>query len=61
MRDIYRIDEITDALNELWHEFPDMRLGQLIENFIIDPNRLFFQEDDDTLDNIVHALKKVRD
>ena len=32
MRDKERIDKTTDALNLLWKEHPDLRLGQLIDN-----------------------------
>ncbi|PWV97402.1 hypothetical protein DFQ01_12145 [Paenibacillus cellulosilyticus] len=31
MRDLNRISIITDALNECWTSFPDLRFGQLIE------------------------------
>jgi hypothetical protein len=32
MRDINRIDKVTDELNKLWKEkYPDFRFGQLFE------------------------------
>lgn len=34
MRDKKRIKRITDSLYKLWLEHPDMRLGQLLENYI---------------------------
>jgi len=34
MRDIKRIDRICNKLKELWHYHPDMRFGQLIQNYI---------------------------
>lgn len=32
MRDTNRIDEICDLLKEVWKQYPDWRLGQLIFN-----------------------------
>jgi hypothetical protein len=34
MRDITRINIIMENLTKLWLKYPDMRLGQLLENFI---------------------------
>lgn len=45
MRDFDRIHRICEDIEILWEMFPDMRLGQLIENFVIPQDRLFFQED----------------
>ena len=62
MRDPKRIEEITHALKRLWHQNPDMRLGQLLENFVF-PRLvtekygsvvyLWAQEDDDTFMKII--------
>lgn len=54
MRDPKRIDRILAKLGELWKLYPDQRLGQLIENYVIPtgemrgPNTcwLFYAEDD---------------
>lgn len=62
MRDINRIDIICDNLRKLWYYFPDMRLGQLLENYIYDsPMNLFSQEDDITLENIMKMLDKAEE
>lgn len=34
MRDPERIDKIIGLLRILWKRYPDMRLGQLLENYI---------------------------
>ncbi len=56
MREIARIDRIVEKLRQLWHAHPDLRLGQLIENYVISSGSLrgemtaylFYTEDDDT-------------
>ena len=37
MRDPNRIDEICDLLKEVWKQYPDRRLGELIANSINTP------------------------
>jgi hypothetical protein len=34
MRDPARIDEVLAAIHELWMQYPDLRLGQLIVNAV---------------------------
>lgn len=61
-------DEILAKLKRLWKRYPDMRLGQLLENFVfIEGQRgdktsvkLFYQEDEDTLVMIKKELKRRR-
>lgn len=53
MRDINRIDKILNEINDIWKQFPDLRLGQLISNVVRDPS-LYYIEDDD----LVAVLKK---
>lgn len=57
MRDIERIDRICRLLAEVWKKYPDLRLGQLLEDLTIFPCVMidhkgvmmpFFQEDDET-------------
>lgn len=48
MRDFNRIDEILTDIRALWINYPDMRLGQLLENFVFDKKTMFYQEDDVT-------------
>ena len=52
MRDANRIDVILQELSELWHAYPDLRLGQLICNVLRDPT-LYYVEDAD----LIQALK----
>ena len=59
MRDPKRIDKITQLLNEIWHEYPDLRFWQLLS--VIPMGKatntpdLFFVEDD----KIIEVLKEV--
>ena len=65
MRKLSRIKKILRMLEKLWNEYPDMRLGQLLENFIFVKGErgdntsvmLFYQEDDDTEEIIELRLK----
>ena len=65
MRKLSRIKKILRMLEKLWNEYPDMRLGQLRENFIFVKGErgdntsvmLFYQEDDDTEEIIELRLK----
>lgn len=48
MRDPYRIYRILEQLQILWEKNPDMRLGQLLQNFGgWLPNDYYYFEDDD--------------
>jgi len=57
MRDPKRIKKILKELETLWNQYPDQRLGQILENYVyINGARgdntsvaLFFQEDNKTL------------
>lgn len=52
MRDPKRIDVILQEISNIWHKYPDMRLGQLIGNVLEGPS-LYYVEDD----SLVKALK----
>ena len=52
MRDPKRIDRILQEISNIWHKYPDMRLGQLIGNVLEGPS-LYYVEDD----GLVNALK----
>ena len=61
MREIERIDRISDKLSDLWHNHPDQRLGQLLENYVfgyIVPSPLFHVEDDE-IENRIDAQIKI--
>lgn len=53
MRDAKRINVILQELSNLWHKYPDLRLGQLISNVIQDP-ALYYIEDD----KLIEVLKE---
>lgn len=59
MREYKRIERILNKIKILWLKNEDMRLGQLIENFMIQPNRLWYQEDTDTEKLLDYNLKGV--
>ena len=60
MRDPYRIDVICENLRQLWYRFPDQRFGQLVDNYInLQQGDMFFQEDDETLMNIMNKLAEL--
>ena len=56
MRKLSRIKKILGMLEKLWNEYPEMRLGQLLENFVFVKGErgdatsvsLFYQGDDYT-------------
>jgi len=52
MRDPKRIDTILQEISNIWHRYPDMRLGQLVGNVLEGPS-LYYVEDD----GLVSALK----
>ncbi len=50
MRDINRIKPTLKKIEEIWKQYPDLRLGQLLENVSMEYNSsLFFMEDEDLL------------
>lgn len=57
MRDPERIKEIMKQLEILWNKYPDMRFGQIVENFCVQGNvtRMFYQEDEITLEKLERA------
>ena len=54
MRDPKRIDIILQEISAIWHKYPDMSLGQLIDNVLEGPS-LYYVEDN----SLVKALKDV--
>ena len=55
MRDFNRIDKILTDIRILWINYPDMRLGQLLENFVFNTDTMFYQEDDVTDEKLKKA------
>ena len=60
MRDPARIDEVLEAVRELWCRFPDWRLCQLVSNVAAqhDP---FYVEDDEFLKRLRVYLGKPKE
>ncbi len=60
MRDPGRIPRSLEKLRALWHAYPDMRLGQLVENLAVSyklsPPDLFYIEDEDMEAHIDRVL-----
>ncbi len=69
LRDPKRIDRILEKIGKLWKRFPDQRLGQLIENYVIPSGAMrgyatcwiFYAEDDDTEERLDDMLEYVED
>lgn len=53
MRDPKRIKKVLKVLGDVWSQYPDLRLGQLLENVTIQAGRpghcLFYLEDGDLI------------
>jgi uncharacterized protein YihD (DUF1040 family) len=59
-RKIERIDRILWFIKAIWIMCPDMRLGQLLQNFAGFTDRdNFHREDDLTLDSLIDGYKKL--
>ena len=58
MRDIDRIDRICGKLDVLWYECSDQRLGQLIVNYLMNEENVFWQDDDVTESRLDSFLNK---
>lgn len=62
MADVERIDRICDKLKELWKFYPDLRLSQLFENFVMmGSGNFFYQKDSVSEKNIDDQIKIVKD
>lgn len=46
MRDRERIIRIIALLQKVWERYPDLRLGQLMDNFVWKGEDFFYLEDD---------------
>jgi uncharacterized protein YihD (DUF1040 family) len=49
MRNPERINIIISLLRELWHQYPDMRFGQLFDFIRLPDSDGFYEEDSDWL------------
>lgn len=57
MRDPERIDKVLAAVGNVWKQYPDLRLGQLLCNVLVDP-ALYYIEDDRLVKVVEHYYKK---
>lgn len=53
MRDPNRIDEVLAAVGDVWKQYPDLRLGQLLSNVFREP-ALYYVEDDKLVEEVRH-------
>ena len=51
MRDPDRIDGVLAAVGDVWKQYPDLRLGQLLSNVYHDP-ALYYVEDDKLVEEV---------
>lgn len=60
MRDPQRIEQILEALREVWEVDPDLRLGQLVVNAIrpSEPCLAIFNAEDDVLLKGLHGYRR---
>lgn len=62
-------EEILELLKKLWNEYPEQRLGQLLENYVFFSGqrgdetsvRLFHQQDNDTKNFIIIEIMRLGD
>lgn len=50
--------EILKLLEKLWEKYPNQRLGQLLENYMFKPEKMFYQDDGETMGKIKKELNK---
>lgn len=60
MRDPQRIEKILKQIGDLWHKYPDFRLGQLICNVVQDPF-LYYIEDQTLVDALISYYATTND
>ena len=58
MRDVSRIDFILKSVGDIWKNYPDLRLGQLLLNAVRDP-MLYYVEDDKLVEELVKLYGSV--
>jgi len=52
MRDPVRIKRICSLLEEKWSKVPHQRLGQFLSNYIFGNIDIYYQEDNETEENL---------
>ena len=51
MRDPERIDNVLAAVGDVWKQYPDLRLGQLLVN-VYPSMILYYKEDEDLVEGV---------
>ena len=51
MRDPNRIDKVLAAVGDVWKQYPDLRLGQLLVN-VYPSMTLYYKEDEDLVEGV---------
>ena len=51
MRDPNRIDNVLAAVGDVWKQYPDLRLGQLLVN-VYPSIILYYKEDEDLVEGV---------
>ena len=51
MRDPERIDNVLAAVGDVWKQYPDLRLGQLLVN-VYPSMVLYYKEDEDLVEGV---------
>lgn len=52
MRDKNRIESVLNEIKDIWKQYPDLRLGQLILNVVRDPAAYYIEDE-----QLIVALK----
>ena len=47
------------GLQNIWMEYPDLRLGQLILNVVKDERKLYYMENEELIDKMVKFYKNI--
>lgn len=60
MRDPNRIDRILNLISLIWHEYPDLRLGQLLANFAQFTSDPYYYEDDIVEKRLSENIERIK-
>ena len=60
MRDVNRIYDILVKFQDLWEQYPDLRFGQIISNYLVtDREDIFYIEDDEISQRLTDQLSMI--
>lgn len=60
MRDVNRIYDILVKFQDLWEQYPDQRVGQIISNYLVnDKEDIFYIEDDELSQRLTDQLSLI--